>query len=374
MALPFLAEELAAIRAAGRWRQPRTFDAATGARSTLDGRDVLVFGSNDYLGLASHPDVVQAAQEAAARWGTGTGGSRLLSGSPRLHRDLEGELAALKGTEDAVLFPSGYQANLGAVAAVAGPGDLVVSDALNHASIVDACRLSRAEVRVTPHRDAEAVRSALGDGRRALVVTDGVFSMDGDLAPLPELARACAEAGAGLMVDDAHGTGVLGGGRGTAHELGATGIDLHVGTLSKALGSQGGFVAGSRDLCDLLRNRARPFIFSTSLAPPAAAAALEAVRIVRRDPGRIARLRGNADRLRDGLRVPGATPIVPVVLGTEERALAAMRALEEAGIYAAAVRPPTVPPGSCRIRLTALASHTSADIDACASAVREVMA
>jgi 8-amino-7-oxononanoate synthase len=378
VSLPGLAQEAAAIRAAGRWRQPRTFDGATGARSVLDGREVLVFGSNDYLGLATHPEVAQAAQEAAARWGTGTGGSRLLAGSPRLHRELEEALATLKGTEDAVLFPSGYQANLGTLSALARPGDLLLSDALNHASIVDGCRLARAEVEVTPHADAAAVRSALASRRaghrHALVVTDGVFSMDGDLAPLPELAEACAEHEAALVVDDAHGTGVLGRGRGTAHELGAEGVEVQVGTLSKALASQGGFVAGSRELCDHLRNTARPFIFSTSLSPPAAAAALAAVRLVAREPARVDRLRENAARLRTGLQragwqVPdGVTPIVPVLLGHEQAAMEAMRALEQAGIYAGAVRPPTVPPGSCRIRLTALATHTAADIDSCVEA------
>jgi 8-amino-7-oxononanoate synthase len=376
--LGFLGAELDRIRAAGRHRTLRRFEGPAEPATTMDGREVLQFSSNNYLGLAMHPDVVAAAQEAAATWGTGAGGSRLLSGGMALHRDLEAALAELKGTEDAVVYASGYQANLGAVQALVGREDRIASDALNHASLVDACRLSRASVGVYPHADAQAAAQALaGPARRRMLLTDGVFSMDGDEAPLADLARVAGEAGAILMVDDAHGTGVLGGGAGTAAAHGvADRIDVHMGTLSKALASQGGFIAGSAQLCDYLRNVSRPFIFSTAPSPPAMAAALEAIQVMRREPDRARRLLENAERLRRGLqglgfRVPaGRTPIVPVMVGGEGDAMAAMRAIEAHGIYVGAVRPPTVPPGSCRLRATVMATHTPAHVDRCIDAFR----
>lgn len=377
-ALAYLGPELDRIRAAGRHRTLRRFEGPAEPATTMDGREVLQFSSNNYLGLATHPDVIAAAQQAAAAWGTGAGGSRLLSGGMALHRDLEAALSELKGTEDAVVYASGYQANLGAVQALVGRDDLIASDALNHASLVDACRLSRANVEVYPHADAGAAARALArTGRRRMLLTDGVFSMDGDEAPLADLVRVANETGAILMVDDAHGTGVLGGGAGTATAHGvADRIDVHMGTLSKALASQGGFIAGSAKLCDYLRNVSRPFIFSTAPSPPAMAAALAAIQVMHRESDRVRRLLENADRLRRGLervglRVPaGRTPIVPVVVGGETEAMAAMKAVEARGVYVGAVRPPTVPPGSCRLRATVMATHTPAQVDRCIDAFR----
>jgi 8-amino-7-oxononanoate synthase len=371
---PSIEARLDAIRGAGRYRRLRTITTAAGPRVRLDGRDVLLLCSNNYLGLADDPRVVAAAKQALDRYGAGAGASRLVSGNTDLHEALEGELAALKGTEGAVLYPSGYQANLGAVPALVGPGDLVASDRLNHASLIDACRLSGATVRVFDHGDAsEAGRILREQGpshRASLVLTDGVFSMDGDLAPLAALRDACSDAGATLMVDDAHGTGVLGpDGAGTARHLGVADAGLQMGTLSKALASQGGFVAAGAGTVDLLRNTSRPFIFSTAPAPACIGAARAALEVARREPERRTRLLENARRLRAGLqqmglRVPdGTTPIIPVVVGLEEPAMAFMRALEAHGVFAAAIRPPTVPAGSCRIRATVMATHTRQDID-----------
>lgn len=384
MSLDFLAGEMQRVRDSGRYRSLRDFHGPQEPETRMQGRDVLLFCSNNYLGLSTHPDVVAAAQQATAQWGTGSGGSRLISGNSALHRELETELARLKQTEDAIVFGTGYQANLGAVSALVGPEDLIASDRLNHASLVDACRLSRAKVEVYGHADARAARAALSERkshRRALLVTDGVFSMDGDEAPLQALAEVTKEADAILLVDDAHGTGVLGNGAGTAHAHGVgKRIDVRVGTLSKSLAGQGGFVAGSAQLIDYLRNVSRPFIFSTAPAPASMAAALEAVRVLRREPQRVTRLLENARRMRAGLqalglRVPdGRTPIIPVIVGSEADAMAVMRRLEAEGIYVAAVRPPTVPPGSCRLRVTVMATHTPQQVDACIDAFAKATA
>jgi 8-amino-7-oxononanoate synthase len=378
--MDFPAKELESITAQGRLRRMRTFQGPPGPVVRLEGRDVLMFGSNDYLGLSTHPEVLAAAQQAIAQWGTGSGGSRLLSGNTDLHLELEAALARLKGTEDAVLFASGYQANVGAVTALCTRGDAIASDRLNHASLIDAARQSRADVHVYEHANAQAARTALQGAtraRRRLLVTDGVFSMDGDEAPLRELVQAARETDSLLMVDDAHGTGVLAGGRGTAAAHGAD-VDVHMGTLSKALASQGGFIAGTAEFCQWLRNVSRPFIFSTAPAPASMAAALAALRVMEREPARVERLQANAARLRKGLRalglrVPeGRAAILPIVVGSEEAAMATMHGLEESGVYAGAVRPPTVPPGSCRIRVTVMATHTEQHLDACVEAMRAV--
>ena len=335
-------------------------------------RRVLHLCSNSYLGLAGHPEVVEAAAAAAHRYGTGSGASRLITGGQRPHRELEQTLAAWKGTDDAVLLSSGYLANLAVVTALVGRGDTVVSDALNHASIVDACRLSGAEVRVYRHADAEHAAHLLADapGRR-LLITDGVFSMDGDLAPLPALCDAAEAHGAAVVVDDAHGSAVVGpDGRGTAALLGCDHrVHAIVGTLSKALASTGGYVAGSASLVEWLRNRARPFIFDTALAAPAVAAARTALGVARREPQRRERARMLATRLAGALRAAGyevPTPqaaIVPVLVGDNARALAAMRQLLDRDVLAVAIRPPSVPAGTARLRATVMATHTDADID-----------
>lgn len=346
---------------------------ASAAGPYVDG--LVNLSSNDYLGLAGDRRVIEAAQAAAGAWGAGSGASRLVTGGTVLHRELERAIARWKRAEDAVVFSSGYLANVGTIPALVGRGDAVFSDALNHASIIDGCRLSRAQVRVYPHRDIAALDQLLGttDARRRLIVTDGIFSMDGDAADVPAL-RTLAEAhGAMLMVDDAHGCGVLGpDGRGTAAAQGCAGrVHVQLGTLSKAFGAAGGYVAGAADLCDWLRNQARGFVFDTALPPPAAGAAVRAREIATAEPWRRARALQLAQRLAAGLGVEEpAACIVPLVIGAPEATLRASAALAEAGLLAVAIRPPTVPPGTARLRFTASAAHSEADID---RAVQQVL-
>ncbi|MFN8034917.1 MAG: 8-amino-7-oxononanoate synthase [Acidimicrobiia bacterium] len=359
-------EELAAIEAQGRWRAPRDFDAAGPAGNLApDGRAVVSFASNDYLGLTQHPAVVAAAHEALDRWGSGSGSARLIVGSRPVHSELERELAGWKRTARAVLFPTGFAANLGVLTTFGGPGTLIASDELNHASIIDGARLGRADVAVYPHRDVAALDAILADhrGTRAIVVSDTVFSMDGDLAPVDALAECCARHGALLVLDEAHA--VLG------PDPDLTGVDaLRVGTLSKTLGSLGGFVATGNEFADLVVNRARPFIFTTASTPADTAAALAAVRVVRTGEGERlrARLRVHVERVRPG----HPSPIVPIVLGDEARTLAAADALLERGLLVPAIRPPTVAPGTARLRIALSAAHTDDQVDALVSALAEL--
>jgi 8-amino-7-oxononanoate synthase len=381
--LAFCGEEVGRIEAAGLLRRVRALESASEPEVTLNGRRVLCLASNNYLGLAAHPEVAEAAAEAAQRYGAGAGSARLITGGLALHDELEARLAAFKGTESALLFSSGYLANLGTVAALVGPGDAVFSDELNHASIIDGCRLSRAEVLVYRHADAgqleerlAAWRQKVGAASRALVVTDSVFSMDGDIAPLPDIVAACEHYGAILMVDEAHATGVVGpGGRGAVAGYGLEGrVGVVMGTLSKALGAAGGFIAGSAELCAYLRNRARSFIFDTALPPPTAAAALAALRVVERESERPALARRLATRLTTGLRSAGydvpdpAAAILPVIVGDADAAMALSACLLDAGVLVTAIRPPTVPPGTSRLRATVMATHTDAHIDRAVSA------
>ena len=352
--------ELAALEDAGLRRRLRPLASASDAEVLLDGRRVLLLSSNNYLGLATHPAVKAAACAAIERWGCGAGASRLISGHLELHAEVEAKLAALKGTEAALLFPSGYQANVGAITALVGRGDHVYSDALNHASIVDGCRLSRASVQVYPHRDVQALEAALAAtprGGRRLIVSDSVFSMDGDRAPLQALAALAEEYHSWLMVDEAHATGVLGpGGAGlaAADGVGAR-VTVHMGTLGKALGAAGAYVAGARALIELLVNRARAFIYTTGLAPAAVAAAGAA-------------LARTAATLREGLRALGLdargdTHIVPVLVGDNRAALALADDLLARGVHALAIRPPTVPQGTARLRVTPMATHTTVQLE-----------
>lgn len=350
--------ELDQIRSAGRWRRIRPFDAR-GPVGRVDGRHVVSFASNDYLGLSTHPVVVAAAHDALDRWGAGATASRLVVGSRPVHHDLETALAAWKGTEAAVVLPSGYAANLAVLTTFGGPDCLVVSDELNHASIIDGCRLSRSTVAVARHADVDHVDALLAASSRprALVVTDSVFSMDGDEAPVQALAECCARHGALLVLDDAHA--VLG-----PHADLATvgGLDVvHVVTLSKALGSAGGAVAGTRDAVDLLVNRARPFIFTTGLSPADTAAGLAALDVVQTPEGDAlaCRLRANVDRVAPG----HPSPIVPVVVGEEQAALDAADDLLAQGLLVPAIRPPTVAPGTSRLRIALSAAHTDDQID-----------
>jgi 8-amino-7-oxononanoate synthase len=370
---------LEALRRDGLLRELRTIEGADGPRLRLDGRDVLLLCSNDYLGLAQDPRVREAAADAAMSWGAGAGSSRLVSGSLALHRDLEEELAAFKGADACVLFGSGFLANTGVVAALAGRGEVVLSDELNHASLIDGCRLARAETVVYRHADPDALASALRAtaGRRATIVTDAVFSMDGDLAPLVEIADLAERYGARVVVDEAHATGVVGaGGHGLVAELGLQErIDVVVGTLSKALGSYGAFACCSAPLAELLINRARTLIFSTAPPPPSVAAAREALRIVRDEPEIVDRLRANAAILRAALAgggldvAPGEMPIIPVVVGEPAAAMEACEAALREGVFAQAIRPPTVPVGTSRLRLVAMASHAEDDLRAAARTI-----
>ena len=345
--------------------------------------ELLDLSSNDYLGLSRDHRVLAAAQTVHA----GSGGSRLLAGNSRWHTDLEADLAKFKGVEAALVFSAGYLVNTGVLPALAGAQDLILSDALNHASVVDGCRLARAggsRVEIYPHRDAAVVEAILTQGgyRHAFVVTDGVFSMDGDLAPLGELGEACRRSGAFLIVDDAHGTGVLGpGGRGTAQALGAEEyVDVRIGTLSKALGAQGGFVAGPRILVEYLVNRCRTFIFATGLAPAVTAAAREALQVIDSDEGarRRRRVLALAQMFRVeltgmGYSVPeGETPIIPVRVGESEAALRLAAALRREGVMAPAIRPPTVAPGTARLRLSVRADLTDAAVERGLVAFRRV--
>jgi 8-amino-7-oxononanoate synthase len=364
------------LQRTGLFRELRVIEGAQGPWVTLDGRSVLLLCSNDYLGLAGHPAVRAAAAEAAQRWGAGAGASRLVSGNMALHRRLEEELAAFKGTRSCVLFGSGYLANTGVIAALAGRGDVILSDALNHASIVDGCRLARAETIVYEHADLDALAHGLRRaGRRpAVIVTDAVFSMDGDLAPLEGIVELARRHRARIVVDEAHATGVVGpGGCGLVAELGLESeIDVLVGTLGKALGSYGAFACCDRGLASYLVNRARTLIFSTALPPPALGAALEALRLLRDDPTRVARLHANAGALRDELAAqgfavePGTMPIVPLIVGDPRAAMALCERALRHGAFAQAIRPPTVPDGTSRLRLVAMATHDEADLRAAA--------
>jgi glycine C-acetyltransferase len=366
---------LGALRERGTHRQMRVMAGAQSTRMSVDGREVLLFAGSNYLDLAHHPEVVEAAAAAAREFGCAAGGSRLINGNLEIHQALESELAEFLGTEAALVFSTGYMANVGVIPALAGRGDLVISDALSHASIIDGCRLSHAEVRVFPHGDLDCLEKELRDAastrREVLVVVDGVYSMDGDVAPLAELVPLAKNWGATVLVDDAHGTGTLGAtGRGSAEHCGVSSdVDVLLGTLGKSLGSFGAFIAGSHELRDLLVNTARSFIFSCALAPPQVAAARAALEVMRREPWRRERLSQNADRLRNGLEqrgistAPSATHILPVIVGDNDATMELCERLLESGVYAQGIRHPSVPDGTARLRITPMATHRSGEID-----------
>ena len=372
-------QRLEELRGSGLHRRLRAVQGPQGSSVTLDGRPTLLLCSNNYLGLADRAEVREAAAEAALRWGAGAGASRLISGNMEPHLCLEERLAAFKGYEAGLLFGSGYLANTGTIAALAGSGEVVFSDELNHASIVDGCRLSRAETFVYRHRDLEHLAWGMrkAGGRAALVVTDGVFSMDGDLAPLAELAPLARRHGARLMVDEAHATGAVGpGGRGSVSAAGLAGeVDVVVGTLGKALGSYGAYVCASAETVDFLLNTARPFIFSTAPPPAAAGAALEALRLLEAEPELVGALQANARTLRKALAAEGLGPrrsvtqIVPVEVGEAEPTMELCDRLLACGVYAQGIRPPTVPAGACRLRLTAMATHRATELEQAARAL-----
>ena len=374
-----LAERLEELRASGLHRRLRLIESPQGPRVTLDGREVLLLCSNNYLGLADDARVREAAAAAARRWGAGSGASRLISGNMAVHRDLEARLAGFAGSEAALLFGSGYLANTGTIAALAGRGEVVFSDELNHASIVDGCRLSRAETFVYRHADLDHLAWGLREAgeRASLIVTDGVFSMDGDVAPLEGTLELARRHGCRLMVDEAHAIGALGpGGRGTVAAAGLAGeVDLVVGTLGKALGSYGAFACASAETVEYLLNSARPFIFSTAPPPAAIGAASTALEILEAEPELVERLGANAATLRAALAAEGlATPtsttqVVPVEVGEAEATMRLCELALERGVFAQGIRPPTVPAGSSRLRMTVMATHRGEELSEAARTV-----
>jgi glycine C-acetyltransferase len=381
--LAFLADELAELRARHLYRPLRELTTSQGPVCTVDGREVISFSSNDYLGLTHHPRLRAAAEQAVRDFGVGSGAVRTIAGTLSLHEQLERELAGFKGTEATLVFQSGFTANTGVLPVVTGEADLIVSDALNHASIIDGMRLSKAPRLVYPHKDVAALREILAraaDGGRPgtgepyrliLVVTDGVFSMDGDICPLPDIVAAAEEVGAAVYVDDAHASGVLGDhGRGTVDHFSLHGrVAIQVGTLSKAVGVLGGYVAGSTALRDLLTQRARPFLFSTSHPPAVAAACLEALAVMREEEGLFERLWANTRRFKSELARLGfdtgasETPITPIMVGESEAAIRFSDRLFEAGIFATSVVYPTVPLDGARLRTIVTAAHTDEHLD-----------
>ncbi|MGA9284688.1 MAG: 8-amino-7-oxononanoate synthase [Solirubrobacteraceae bacterium] len=368
-----IGQRLVEIEELGLERRLRIVSGAQGPNVALDGEPVMLLCSNNYLGLADHPRVREGAAEAAMRWGAGAGASRLVSGTMTVHLELERRLAAFEGSEACVLFGSGYLANLGVIGALAGPGDTIFSDELNHASIVDGCKTSRARVVVYRHLDTKHLERCLqedsGSGRR-LIVTDSVFSMDGDVAPLPEIAELADSHDARVIVDEAHATGALGeGGRGALALAGLQGkVDVLIGTLGKALGSYGAYVCAKHETVRYLINTARPLIFSTAPSPPSVAGALAALGLLEAEPERVERLRDAARSLRkalveEGFVVePGDMHIVPLVVGDSGAAVRLCGAALERGVFAQAIRPPTVAEGTSRLRLAVMASHSASEL------------
>ena len=368
-------QQLKTIKEKGLYRSLKIITEAQTPRTVVDGQEVIMMASNNYLGLSTKQQVKDKAIEALKSYGTGSGGSRLTNGNYDLHQQLEERIAEFKGREAALVFNTGYMANLGTISTLASKDDLILSDSLNHASIIDGCKLSSAEVEIYQHCDLDDLEKRLkgniSNYKQIFIITDGVFSMDGDLTPLVEIVELAEEYGALVIVDDAHGTGVLGAkGKGIVEYFDLNQeVDIQIGTLSKALASEGGFVVGSQDLIDLLRNRARSFIYSTALAPPVVAASLAAVNYLDDHPELIKKLQDNLKFLKEGLTelgydlLAGDSAIIPIMLGSEQRALKLSNQLLEQGILAPAIRPPTVPQGTSRIRITVMASHSRQDLE-----------
>ncbi|HEY3380627.1 MAG TPA: glycine C-acetyltransferase [Vicinamibacterales bacterium] len=381
--LQYLGQEVQALRDQGGALDIRILGGPQAAKTFIDGRSVVNLSSNNYLGLTTHPRLKAMALEALEKWGVGTGSVRPIAGTLELHEELERRLAAFKRTEAAVVFQSGFTANAGTVSAVLTREDVVVSDELNHASIIDGCRLSRATIKVFPHKDVGAARKTLRElpaGQRKLLITDGVFSMDGDLGPLPALCEVAEESGAIMMVDDAHASGVFGrNGRGTVDHFGVHGrVDIQVGTLSKAIGSLGGYVAGTRALIDFLRQRARPFIFSTSHPPSVIGASLAALDVLLEEPEIIDRLWANTRFFKNGLHAIGfntgmsESPITPVMVGESALAMKFSARLFEEGVFAQGLGFPIVPRGKARLRTIVTAAHTEEELQFALDAFKRV--
>src|ERR1035437_2051374 len=382
--LSYLHDQLQQWRAEGTFQRLRVLESESAAESRFDGKQVINLASNNYLGLTTHPKLREAAVEAVRKFGVGSGSVRTISGTMRLHMELEERIARFKNVEACVVFQSGFAANAGTVSAILGPDDHIVSDELNHASIIDGCRLSKAKIHVFPHKDAASAEKILAEldslpGRK-LLISDGVFSMDGDIGALPGLVEAAEKYGAIMMVDDAHASGVLGrDGRGTIDYFGLHGrVQVQVGTLSKAIGVLGGYVCGSRDLIEYLFHRARPFLFSTSHPPAVAAACLAAFDVLEQEPKRIQDLWDNTKYFKQGLISAGfntgnsETPITPVIVGETRLAHELSRALFEEGVLATGIGFPTVPKGKARVRTIVTATHTRAELVHALEAFRKV--
>jgi len=373
--LAYLGAQLDAWRKAGTYQRLRVLESASAAESRFDGREVINLASNNYLGLTTHPKLIEAAIDAARKYGAGSGAVRTISGTMTLHMQLEERIARFKNVEACVVFQSGFAANAGTVSAILTPEDHIISDELNHASIIDGCRLSKAKIHVFPHKDPAAAGRILEQltsvSGRKLLITDGVFSMDGDIGPLPALVEVAEKYGAIMMIDDAHSSGVLGrNGRGTVDHFGLHGrVHIQVGTLSKAIGVLGGYVCGSKDLIEFLYHRARPFLFSTSHPPAVAAACLAAFDVLEQEPERMQNLWDNTKYFKQGLAAAGfntgmsETPITPVIVGEAKTAHQLSAALFEEGVLATGIGFPTVAEGKARVRTIVTATHTREELD-----------
>ena len=376
----FLKQEIERLKRLGLYRNLKKIVGHIDTTVSIDGKEVILLSSNNYLGIATHPKLKDAAVSALKEYGTGACASRLISGNMEIHEELEKRIAKFKECQSAIVFPTGYMANIGVITSLASKGDLILSDELNHASIIDGCRLSGAEIKVYPHKDVEKLKKILSQGnafsskdihKKRLIVTDGIFSMDGDIAPLPEILGIARKEDALVMVDDAHATGVLGeNGKGTAEHFGLTdGNLIHMGTFSKALGSMGGYIAGSKVIIEYLKNNARPFIYSTALPPSVCASSIAAIDLLEKEPSIRTRLWRNIARFRKGLinlgynMMESQTQIIPILIGDTSLTMEFARAIFEKGVYAPGIRPPTVPEGKSRIRTSLMASHTDEQID-----------
>ena len=382
--LAYLGDQITEWKAAGTYQRLRILEGPSAAESRFDGKDVINLASNNYLGLTTHPKLIEAAIEATRKYGAGSGAVRTISGTMELHMELERRIAKFKNVEACVVFQSGFTANAGTVSAVLTPEDHIISDELNHASIIDGCRLSRAKIHVFPHKDytvaAQKLEALTGVPGRKLLITDGVFSMDGDIGPLPQLVEAAEKYGAIMMVDDAHSSGVLGrNGRGTIDHFGLHGrVDIQVGTLSKAIGVLGGYVCGTKNLIEFLYHRARPFLFSTSHPPGVAAACIAAFEILEQEPERIESLWSNTRYFKQGLAEAGfntgmsETPITPVMVGEAAKAYQLSAELFENGVLATGIGFPTVARDKARVRTIVTATHTRGELDQALDVFRRV--
>ncbi|MFQ5685928.1 MAG: 8-amino-7-oxononanoate synthase [Candidatus Scalindua sp.] len=378
-----ISDELERIKKSGLYRELNIVEGAQGTHLEINSKTYLSFCSNNYLGLANHPLILNAVKDAVEKYGWGTGASRLVSGNMKLHEALEGEISRFKEKEASIVFPTGYMANIGTISSLVSKGDLVICDKLNHASIIDGCRLSGADFRVYPHGDMEKLENILKKSSkypRKLIVTDTVFSMDGDIAPLSDIVRIAHKYKAMVMVDEAHGTGVFGNkGRGVVEHFNLSKkVTIIMGTLSKAVGSLGGYVSGDADLINFLRNKARPFIYTTALPPAVCAASIAGIKLIRKDPSLRTSLWNNVRYLKEKLDllnfnvIPSESPIIPILIGDAKKAVDVSKSLYKKGILIPAIRPPTVPAKSSRLRMTVMSTHTREDLESLLDALSDV--